>query len=78
MEEVDFRVRSEVRGLIIPVVKIACSQLGKYDCGEARELMYGDSCNVKVRQVRYNRFIEIAVQRNMTGWGIYVHVGVES
>ena len=34
---------------------------------EARELLYGDSCNVKARQVGYNRFIETAVLRNMTG-----------
>ena len=61
---------------IIHVVKIACGQPGNNDCSEARELMYGDSRNVNVRQVGHNRFIETAVLRNMTGQGMYV--GVES
>ena len=37
---------------------LACSQLGNNVCSEARKLMYSDSCNVKVRQVGSNRFIE--------------------
>ena len=57
-------------------MKIACSQLGNNDCSEARELMYGDPCNIKVRQVGHNKFIETAMLRNVTGSGM--HVGVES
>ena len=48
-------------------MKIAYSQLGNNHCSEARELMYGDSCNVKVRQVGHNKFINTAVLRSMTG-----------
>ena len=38
--------------------------------------MYGDSCNIKIRKVGYNRFKETAVLRNTAGWGMYM--GVES